>query len=541
MVWENPAKFEAAFAPLLEQKCQSCHNPRKRKGALDMTTVAALLEGGENGPIWTAGDADNSPLIQRALLPLKDEEHMPPDGKPQLSPAEIDLLRAWIADGADVHKPIKAVQEGAPMYAMLRPLLKKTRSGSPAYDFPPAATKTVNRLNTPYVAVYPEAIASPALHARFFVRQGYDPERLKSLAEVKAQLISLNLANMPIGDADLRTIAQFERLEKLVLNGTEITGATLGELRTCKNLAALALSGTSVSPDIAEALGALPALKMLYVWNTQISETDLPAMQAQLPGVEILTGYVPDENEVLQLTPPLLVNESQVIEADARVELKNAFPGAQIRYTMDGSMPDSLNSPLYEGPIDIDGYTEVIAKTYLAGWIASEPALFTFFQKGVTPDSAELVRPPHETYPGRGAKSLIDGKKGLANAVKSVDWLGFRQDPFEAWLYFTRDEIPEVSTLTLSYCLNNGQYIVPPTFVEVWGGPDKQSLRRLVREDFPPLKKGERTRVTGIDLDLPPGRYACIKLVAQPVLKLPAWHRGAGDKGWFFVDEVFLN
>jgi hypothetical protein len=23
--------------------------------------------------------------------------------------------------------------------------------------------------------------------------------------------------------------------------------------------------------------------------------------------------------------------------------------------------------------------------------------------------------------------------------------------------------------------------------------------------------------------------------------KLPPWHRGKGDKGWIFVDEVFLN
>lgn len=32
-----------------------------------------------------------------------------------------------------------------------------------------------------------------------------------------------------------------------------------------------------------------------------------------------------------------------------------------------------------------------------------------------------------------------------------------------------------------------------------------------------------------------------LKLIANPVAKLPAWHRGKGDKGWFFVDEVIVN
>jgi len=30
-------------------------------------------------------------------------------------------------------------------------------------------------------------------------------------------------------------------------------------------------------------------------------------------------------------------------------------------------------------------------------------------------------------------------------------------------------------------------------------------------------------------------------VVVVPVGKLPAWHPGKGDKGWAFVDEIFLN
>jgi len=32
-----------------------------------------------------------------------------------------------------------------------------------------------------------------------------------------------------------------------------------------------------------------------------------------------------------------------------------------------------------------------------------------------------------------------------------------------------------------------------------------------------------------------------LKLVANPVRKLPSWHSGRGKTGWFFVDELIVN
>jgi len=30
-------------------------------------------------------------------------------------------------------------------------------------------------------------------------------------------------------------------------------------------------------------------------------------------------------------------------------------------------------------------------------------------------------------------------------------------------------------------------------------------------------------------------------VILKPLPKLPAWHKGKGDKGWIFADEIFLN
>jgi hypothetical protein len=71
-----------------------------------------LLKGGKEGPVLIAGKALDSPMIHRVLLPLNDDDHMPPDGKPQPTLAEIAVLQWWIERGAPVDKTVGDLQPG---------------------------------------------------------------------------------------------------------------------------------------------------------------------------------------------------------------------------------------------------------------------------------------------------------------------------------------------------------------------------------------------------------------------------------------------
>ncbi|MFV1995365.1 MAG: hypothetical protein ACC661_07995, partial [Verrucomicrobiales bacterium] len=66
-------EFEKDIKPFLEKKCLSCHNPNNTKG--DLSLMATLEEEGE-------------------------EPEMPEKGDP-LTEAEAELLRQWIASGAE--------------------------------------------------------------------------------------------------------------------------------------------------------------------------------------------------------------------------------------------------------------------------------------------------------------------------------------------------------------------------------------------------------------------------------------------------------
>lgn len=99
--------FQHVILPILDNKCNSCHNEDKSKGDLRMDTYELMMKGGENGDNIIAGKPDDSLSIQRVMLPADDDEHMPPDGKPQLTKEELALFKWWIQAGASATQKLK--------------------------------------------------------------------------------------------------------------------------------------------------------------------------------------------------------------------------------------------------------------------------------------------------------------------------------------------------------------------------------------------------------------------------------------------------
>lgn len=102
--------FRDLILPIFEAKCNKCHNEDKSKGDLRLDTYEMAMQGGENGSNFVAGKPDESLSIQRIALPVDDDEHMPPDGKEQLTPAEFALLRYWVQAGASATQKISEAQ-----------------------------------------------------------------------------------------------------------------------------------------------------------------------------------------------------------------------------------------------------------------------------------------------------------------------------------------------------------------------------------------------------------------------------------------------
>ncbi len=98
-VAEVPINFESDVWPIIEHRCVECHGPDAQKGALRLDSVAGFQHGSEFGEILVAGDAAKSELIERLTLPPDEDGRMPSKGDP-LDPDQIELIRAWIEQGA---------------------------------------------------------------------------------------------------------------------------------------------------------------------------------------------------------------------------------------------------------------------------------------------------------------------------------------------------------------------------------------------------------------------------------------------------------
>jgi mono/diheme cytochrome c family protein len=86
--------FESRVRPVLAGKCAECHTEGRRRGGLQVSSLAHLLRGGRTGPAIVPGDPDNSLLIKVVRHEIPDLE-MPQDA-PRLTAHEIEGLAEWI-------------------------------------------------------------------------------------------------------------------------------------------------------------------------------------------------------------------------------------------------------------------------------------------------------------------------------------------------------------------------------------------------------------------------------------------------------------
>lgn len=533
---EEAVVFTHMVKPIFEEKCMSCHNSKKAKGNLVMETEAHLLKGGKNGKLWDSTAEGYGLLLNRLHLPVQNKKHMPPSGKPQLDGNEMEIISLWVKSGADFNKRVTGLAANDPLREIAEEIFNTIENDN--YDFAAADEEKVKALNNNYRVVKPLAMESPALSVKFFSAKFYSPEELAELLDIKTQVVDLNLDKMPVKDAELKTISQFTNLRKLGLAFTDITGNGISELNKLTGLRQISLSGTAVTKENLQSLSSLKNLSHLYIWDTKISGPDIEALKNSLKDVVIEAGSKTDTG-VLQLPPPVLVDNEPVVEMPFKIKLKHIVNGVSIRYTLDGTEPDSLNSPEYKGDITIDETTQLKARAYKQGWVTSNLVDNYFFAATYTPDSVKIVHPPNDRHKGNGAKTLTDGVKGDIDITGSDRWLGYLDNNLETEMYFA--DSAKISSIIVGTLINTGGGLMPPSSIEIWAGNDKAHLKKITRYVPEQPTKNLPPALKPYEISFAPVTAKYLKVIAEPVSKLPAWHNSKGKKGWLFVDEVFVN
>ncbi|QDT66715.1 PSD1 and planctomycete cytochrome C domain-containing protein [Calycomorphotria hydatis] len=135
--------FEREVLPLLEKRCNHCHNPEEAQGGLDLTRLETILRGGEQfGPAVVPGNAELSPLVK--LVSGNSEPAMPEDGE-ALSNNEIEILSRWVAEGAHDDTPQFSDEQLRFFESNIRPVLFNKCFKCHAGDEPESGLRLTSR------------------------------------------------------------------------------------------------------------------------------------------------------------------------------------------------------------------------------------------------------------------------------------------------------------------------------------------------------------------------------------------------------------
>ncbi|WP_375586400.1 c-type cytochrome domain-containing protein [Cyclobacterium xiamenense] len=300
--------------PIMETRCNSCHNASKKKGDLQMHTREALLKGGENGPIFLAGNAAESEMIKRIHLDPNHDDHMPPKGKSQLTDEQVLLLEWWINEGAPFEKKVAELKAEQEVQSVLLTLADPNANKSAVEILLAEGTTAPDqeKLKT-YVerGISVKALSNDSnwLQVTLYKKDSVDQVLEKLAADFPEQITWLDAKDTPLTDAGLEAVGKMKNLTRLRVEKTGISNAGLAHLANLEYLESLNIYGTEVSDAGLDYLSGLPNLKRLYAWETGISREGAAAFVASGAKVDINLGY--EVNVVDSLTvevKPVAVN-----------------------------------------------------------------------------------------------------------------------------------------------------------------------------------------------------------------------------------------
>ena len=535
---EEAIVFEDLIKPVFTAKCGNCHANGNHKGGLSLDDSTAVLKGGKTGPLFVSGEPEISLLLKRIHLPEDDKKHMPPISKTQLSADETALLTAWIRSGAQLNYKVAMlpVKDSFRVLAISH-LQPSAVNNNPVYDFSAADEKIIQKLNNNFRVLEPQGLGSPALAVSFYGRNNFNSKLLQELLDVKKQVVSISLSRMPVKDEDLSVISKFENLEKLNLNSTDITANGLSKLNGLHNLKELSLSGTAVTVEAIEKIASLPKLGSLFIWNTKIDTIQVASLRKKFSKLNIENGFVDNPSFIAELSMPIVESKGGVFDAARFIKMKHPVKGAELRYTLDGTPPDSSKSAVYKDSFAIQSDAKLVVRAFKKGWVGSGPANAMYFKRGFTPDSIELATPADPKYKP-AAKVLVDADLADLN-FGNGKWLGYMNNPAVIYLYF--NNAVKLHSLMANLMKRTEQYVFLPVKMEVYGGMNKSNMSLLGRFSPPLPTKNEPGTMVQQVFSFSPTNLKCIKIIANPIQSLPLWHAGKGKKGWVFLSEVVLN
>lgn len=280
--------FEAAIYPIIENYCVYCHDDERTKGKLRMDSPQAMFAGGSSGPLFVAGDIENSLMLQRIHLPMEDEDHMPPIEKRQPSEEEIAALVSWVENGASLEMKLSDGEVPESIQALLPAEEVKEELSIPVGELD---LELVQELRDQLLTIQRIQQGDDRLWINFNAIATIAGDVLLKQLQPLADFIAwLDLSRTQITDASMPVIASMQNLEDLSLNFCQITDAGLAQLKGLSKLKKLNLTETSVSEVSLPTLLEMESLEIVHLFGTDWSREGVELLRRIRPELVVNIG-----------------------------------------------------------------------------------------------------------------------------------------------------------------------------------------------------------------------------------------------------------
>jgi hypothetical protein len=253
-----------------------------------------------------------------------------------------------------------------------------------------------------------------------------------------------------------------------------------------------------------------------------------PRWGAIEPGQPLAAG------EHAQLPTPILAPTEQSFAGAIEVTAQGPA-GARLHYTIDGSAPGPT-SPQWPGALRIED-SATVQVVALAGDRRSGVARASYHER-LHDWPVQLTHAYNRQYHAGGPAGLVDGIRGTEN-WRLGGWQGYQPSDFEAIVDL--HEITRIRKISSGYLQDARSWIWLPVrveyavsengrdFVEVGSlthGVSDTDLEHVVVHEF------EQTLNRR-------ARYVRVRAINYGTI--PAWHPGAGNPAFIFVDEIQIE
>lgn len=278
--------------------------------------------------------------------------------------------------------------------------------------------------------------------------------------------------------------------------------------------------------------------KRAWIWHDDIRNGGvLEFSMVDKPTESAFDEFARSGTNAQTVAVPTIEGVSRVFEGKANVTLATITPNAKIYYTVNGKTLPSGEWMLYDRPFEISETAEIKAVAH------SDKSVRSFV------DEAKFIKKPNNwtvkiehkynrQYTGGGDEGLIDGIRGTINFA-SGEWQGYQPKDLIATIDLQRETT--ISELGGGFLQNARSWIWMPTRIVFETSMDGVNFTKAaeIKTDIAPTDMKEQIKDYVTKISPTKARY--VRVHAYNLGKIPAWHPGAGDDTFIFVDEIIIR